>query len=124
MAMIGMRKMTGGLGAKRMVGGIAMTEFAMSQAFYEHAGEKRLARLSAVGHDIDDLRNSHLAHAKEGMPSGWESCVAIINGRAHECHRVGRYTIIVHGETVRMNRRQRVALWLAAPFRQIAKAFR
>lgn len=107
---------------RRMVGGVRMSEFAMSQAFFEFGGEKRLARLSAVGHEIERIRTNHVAGALEGTNGGWESCIALVNGRAYECHRIGEYTIIVHGgDVLRLSRMKRVALWLSAPIMQIAK---
>jgi len=112
---------------KRVVGGVVMTEFAMSQAFHEYGREHRFGRLSVVGHEIDRLRNSHTKYAVEGLTFGWSSCVAIVNGRPVECHRVGPYTILVEpldkASFVKLSRWQRYGLWLARVLRLLKKVY-
>lgn len=110
--------------ATKIVGGVPMTEFAMSQAFYEFktaqdwrefADLRRTLDGFSVGQTYGDF--SRFA-ASRGTRDGWDRCVAVINGKPRNCYRVGKFTIIADDMTLergpnRLGAVKRLALWVA-----------
>lgn len=81
---------------KTMCGGVELTEFQMSQAFYEYSDQRARTYFGTVARRIDDaLVHKALWRASRGRNTGWDFCFAVVNGQPMECYRIGRFTLLV-----------------------------
>jgi hypothetical protein len=83
----------------RTVGGVRMTEFAMSQAYYEYGVAVDWNRFAVLRQRLNYWQKEaeHGSHDRFGSERSrsWDRCVAVVNGKAVECYRVENYLILV-----------------------------
>lgn len=83
---------------RQWIAGAQLTEFQMSQAFYEYRTDMAKNHFSRLARRIDDAVAQYpygSFQSGRGQSSGWDHCIAIVNGKPMECYRLGRFTLLV-----------------------------